>query len=205
MNRNKLRIAEEDFFSLYPGGFENEDLQAIRKKHQLDKRVAEAQQAFRPEAFSDVDQVVEDMTRLISRSSMVSLFEKPKFRDSVKVMDGLRRADLVSGLRDWLHADQQAGFERMLDVLVDSKLAKWSLMTILPNYYKPLHEVFVKPTTAKGVIKHFELSGLEYKPRPSWTFYQGYRDAIHRLRDEVDPSLASSNAAFCGFLMMSVR
>lgn len=204
MNLKKLKRAEEDFFGLYPGGFENEDLQAIGKKHQLQKRVAEAQQAFGPEAFTNVDQIIEDMTRLISRSSMVSMFEKPRFRDTVKVMDGIRRAELAAGLQEWLHGDAEQGFEGMLEVLLESKIAKWPLMTILPNYYKPMDEVFIKPTTVKGVIKHFELDDLVYKPRPSWAFYRDYRAAILRMRDRVDPSLAGSNAAFCGFLMMSV-
>ncbi len=205
MNLDRLKQAEADFLSLYPGGFANEDLQVVGKKHKVSQRVAEAQAAFAADQFEEVDAVVEAMVKLVSRSSMVSMFEKPKFGDCIKLMDSHRRAALAKGLHDFLHGPQQRGFEAMLDVLQDNKLAKWSLMTILPNYYAPHDEVFVKPTTAKGVIKHFELSSLEYKPQPSWSFYQAYRAQILHMREEVDPGLAPNNAAFCGFLMMSFK
>jgi hypothetical protein len=93
----------------------------------------------------------------------------------------------------------------MLSVLQTGKLAKWSLMTILPVYFNPQQEVFVKPTTAKGVIKYFELESLEYKPMPSWEFYKTFRETILEMRSMVDASLAPNNAAFTGFLMMSMN
>jgi len=61
------------------------------------------------------------------------------------------------------------------------------------------------PTTAKGVIKYFELEGVIYKQQPSWDFYQKYKDLILQMKQHVDPTLVSSNAAFSGFLMMSMR
>ena len=63
----------------------------------------------------------------------------------------------------------------------------------------------MKPTTAKGVVSYFELDGLEYRPRPSWEFYKTYRDIILEMKAAVDKSLAPNNAAFCGFLMMTMR
>jgi hypothetical protein len=42
-----------------------------------------------------------------------------------------------------------------------------------------------------------------YKPRPTWSFYAGYRDAIARMKAAVSPALAPNNAAFTGFLMMT--
>ena len=53
-------------------------------------------------------------------------------------------------------------------VLKAGKLAKWSLITICPVYFRPQQEVFVKPTTVKGVIAHFELDELQYRPQPYW-------------------------------------
>ena len=61
----------------------------------------------------------------------------------------------------------------------------------------------MKPTTVKGVIKQFELD-LDYKPQPTWAFYSEYRDTILEMGGQVDPAIAPSNAAFCGFLMMSL-
>ena len=91
----------------------------------------------------------------------------------------------------------------MTEALAPWKLAIWSLLTVIPNYYRPTQEVFVKPTTAKGVIDYFELKGLDYSPRPSWAFYKGFREAVDTMKPLVDPSLSPSNAAFLGFLMMS--
>ena len=98
----------------------------------------------------------------------------------------------------------KAGFDAMIDLLHTEKLAKWSLISIIPAYYSPSTEVFVKPTTTKNVIKHFEIKDLIYKPRPSWDFYQRYRAIINSAKDKVDNSLSPSNAAFSGFLMMAM-
>ena len=73
-------------------------------------------------------------------------------------------------------------------------------MTVCMFHYRPEKDVFVKPTTTKNAISFFELEGLEYKPRPSWSFYEQYRTAIDRMKAEVHPSLAPNNVAFTGFL-----
>jgi hypothetical protein len=61
----------------------------------------------------------------------------------------------------------------------------------------------VKPTTAKNIVQKLELD-LDYKPRPSWEFYDGYRKAILEMKSLVSPSLAPNNAALTGFLMMTL-
>ena len=76
-------------------------------------------------------------------------------------------------------------------------------MTICLYHYRPEKDVFVKPTTTKNVIRQFELEDLEYRPRPSFSFYTRYRDAIHDMKAAVDPRLSPNNAAFTGFLMMT--
>jgi hypothetical protein len=134
---------------------------------------------------------------------MVSMFEKPKFRDYV---NGLARSDreyLLAGYKRLLHGKQEQGFNDVLDVLSEGKLAKWSLMTIHLHHWRPQKEVFVKPTTTKNVIRQFELEDLEYRPRPSWSFYERYRSVIDDMKAQLDPSLSPNNAAFTGFLMMS--
>ena len=145
------------------------------------------------------------MSKMVSRSSMVSLFEKPKFRDFVNSLHHQHETILAQGLREMLHGNQEQGFNMMLDVLISGKMAKWSLISVLPVYYKPFDEVFVKPTTAKGVILQYELDSLVYKPRPSWEFYQEFRSIINEMKSRVDSRLAPNNAAFTGFLMMSME
>jgi hypothetical protein len=145
------------------------------------------------------------MVKAVSRSSMVSMFEKPRFKEFVQRMSTNEKAFLVNALSRMLHGNQEAGFTAFVDLLGTEKLAKWSLVSIIPAYYAPTEEVFVKPTTAKGVIEYFEVSDLVYKPRPSWDFYQGYRHLINEARQKVDKSLSPSNAAFSGFLMMAMK
>ena len=147
-------------------------------------------------AGSHVEKTVADMVKTVSRSSMVSMFEKPKFRDFCGRLDQSQKGFLVDSLIELLHGDQQAGFEGMVDLLLTEKLAKWSLVTIIPAYYAPNKEVFVKPTTAKGVIAHFDIEGLVYKPRPTWEFYTGYRTLINQAKKKVDKKLSPSNARF---------
>ncbi len=203
MNLKKLREAESLFLHRYPGGFASEEMVKIGKKHNVDKLSEFAAGALAKKAFVNQGAVLDDIVKIVSRSSMVSMFEKPKFRDYVNGMNRDDREFLAAGFKRLLHGKQDKGFNDILDVLTEGKLAKWSLMTICPLYFKPTTEVFVKPTTTKNVIKQFELSHLIYKPRPSWEFYESYREAISLMKTKVAPSLSPNNAAFTGFLMMT--
>ena len=204
MNLDKLEQAEAKFFNMYPGGFEHPDMVAIGKKHKMDKMITTVQEEFSEDQFGNSKAIVQAMSKLVSRSSMVSLFEKPKFRDFVNSLHNQHETILANGLREMLHGNQEQGFNMMLDVLISGKMAKWSLISVLPVYHNPYDEVFVKPTTAKGVIQQFELGTLVYKPRPSWEFYKEFRSIINEMKTKVDSRLAPNNAAFTGFLMMSL-
>ena len=205
MNSEKLKAAEAQFLQLYPLGFDDPEMQKIGKKHRMPQMIEQCQDLFTELAFNKPHVVVENMVKMISRSSMVSMFEKPKFRDFVKSLSGGDKDRLSEGFFEQLYGNQQQGFEQILDLLRTQKLAKWSLISILPNYVFPCKEVFVKPTTAKGIIAFLELEGLVYKPQPTWDFYQRYKEKILQMKQHVDPTLTSSNAAFSGFLMMSMR
>lgn len=204
MNIHKLKEAEARFFSAYPDGFDDAEMLKIGKKHKMPQMIEQCQELFSELAFNKPHVVVENMAKMISKSSMVSLFEKPKYRDYLKTLTGSDIQRFSEALCEQLYGVQQTGFEDQLNLLRSGKLAKWTLISILPNYVFPDREVFIKPTTAKGVIKHFELEGLTYKPAPSWDFYRRYRDEILAMKAHIDPSLQPNNAAFCGFLMMSL-
>jgi hypothetical protein len=204
MNIDKLKQAEEAFLKRYPGGFEHPDMVEMGKKHKMDKMVSFTQESFERGNFRLPDLIVDRMIKVVSRSSMVSVFEKPKFRDYANALPPQGKQDLAAGLEKLLYGTEQQGFEAVLIILLDGKLAKWTLMTVCQAYFNPKVDVFIKPTTAKGVIQTFELEDLQYKPRPTWAFYSQYRDAINDMKTKVDPSLSPSNAAFSGFLMMSL-
>ena len=204
MNLKKLREAESLFLHRYPGGFENEEMQkVIAKRHNVGKLSEFTATALAKKNFVKPGAILDDVVKIVSRSSMVSMFEKPKFRDYVNGLASADREFLVAGYKRLLHGKQEKGFNDVLDVLTEGKLAKWSLMTIHLHHYRPQQEVFVKPTTTKNVIRQFEIEDLEYRPRPSWAFYERYRDVIDEMKAQLNPSLSPNNAAFTGFLMMS--
>ncbi len=205
MNIQKLKTAEKLFLLKYPGGFSNPEMEAISRKHKLEKMHSKALEYFAPENFSDPEFIVESMVKLVGSSSMVSVFEKPRFRDFIRSMSEDERNVLARGLYELLHGSQEGGFDMILDILSMDKLAKWTLITIIPAYYRPQKEVFIKPTTTKNVITNFDIENLVYKPTPSYQFYSAYRDIINMMKKEVDPGLSPGNAAFCGFLMMSME
>jgi len=204
MNLEKLLLAEANFLQQYPGGFDHPDMIAIGKKHRVDKMSEFASVALAKNQFRDQGIVLDNLIKLVSRSSMVSMFEKPKFRDFVNALDLNDRKALAGGFKRMLHGKQESGFNQVLDLLVDGRVARWSLITICLVYFRPQTEVFVKPTTAKGIIRKLELQHLIYNPRPSWAFYEAFRDTINEMKTRVHPSLSPNNAAFTGFLMMSL-
>jgi hypothetical protein len=204
MNRARLKEAEERIFMEYPGGFSNPLMLEIAKKHKAEKMHKLAQDSFAIEEFSSPGKIVDSMSKIVSQSSMVSLFEKPRFRDTVKTLSDSKRESLSTGLQEFLYGDQKSGFELMCTLLAEYKLAKWTLLTVCPSYFRPAVEVFIKPTTVKGVIEYFELEGLTYSANPTFEFYRAYREEINEMKKKVDPSLQLDNAAFCGFLMLSM-
>lgn len=192
----------------YPGGFAHEDMVAVGKKHRVEQIAEQTQALLAKRNFANLAtnraQILDSIIKTVSRSSMVSMFEKPKFRDYVNGLSKDDREALAEAFRKLLHGNQEKGFNQVLDILVAGKLAKWSLMTICSLYMRPQVDVFVKPTTTKRVISYLELEDLEYKPRPSWEFYVRYRDIINALKARLDPSLGPNNAAFTGFLMITL-
>jgi hypothetical protein len=205
LDRQKLKFLESEFLKRYPQGFKDPAMQEILKKHPIEKMTAMAHEVFKKSAFNKPDDIVSNMATMVGRSSMVSMFEKPKFRDFVKSLNSHDKAFLAKALKQLLHGTQQSGFEALVDILKTQKLAKWSLVTILPAYYAPNEEVFVKPTTVKGILSYFNIDDLVYHPNPTWEFYQVYRGLINQAKTKVRKTLSPSNAAFSGFLMMTVK
>ena len=209
LDADKLKRAQAEFFMQYPGGFNDPEILQLTKRHRMDKMTAMVHEYFSPEACANSMVAADNMIKVVSRASMVSLFEKPKFRDLVNSLSPDEKAYLVNGLSQFLHGKtekiQRTGFEAFADILRMQKLAKWSLLTIIPAYYHPKKEVFVKPTTAKNILKYFEIDDPVYKPAPTWEFYKKYRRLINAGKKQADKSLSPSNAAFSGFLMMATK
>jgi hypothetical protein len=202
MNIRKLREAEAAFLARFPKGFDDPGMERIRKSHNVESLAAftranvTGEMLSRPHEFADV------LLKIVSRSSMVSRFEKPVFRQFLDSLDSNQKSFLAEAFRKrLLGRKKREGFEEIVDLLARYKLGRWSLVSALPFYFAPTREAFVKPSTAKRIVSYLEIPDLQYHPRPDWDFYRGYRKLILDIKKEVDPSLTPNNAATTGFLM----
>lgn len=202
MRRDLLIAAQKEFLRMYPGGFYNEEMQVLVRKHKIDKMTDFTQESFARERFDNPLQVFENIVKIFSRSSVVSVFEKAKFRDFARDMDTDQKLRLASGLFERLHGDAKLGFNEIKNVLLEGNLAKWPLLTVIPYYYDNHGEVFMKPTTVKNVIRTFELEGVVYNSKPDYEIYEAYKREFMKMKEIVEPEVAPENGAFSGFLMM---
>ncbi len=203
MKKSVLKAAEKHFLREYPGGFNHPEMLEIGKKHRIDLLQEFAQESFAKAQFEQPKEVVAALAKLVSRSSMISMFEKPKFRDFAKSLKGSDKERLADAVFELLHGSEKTGFESLVGELKKGKLAKWPLATVVQSSYQPKKGVFVKPTTAKMICEKLDL-GLEYKSTPTWDFYRKFRKAIEEMKAQTSKDLAHNNPAYCGFLMMAL-
>ncbi len=204
MNMKALKDAERIFLKRYPGGFTHPDMVAIGKKHKMEQLEAMAQESFAKPQFADTNYIIAELAKLVSRSTMISMFEKPKFKDMTKSLGKKDKERFVEGLYELLHGKEKVGFDLLVSELQKRKLAKWTLATAVQAYYRPQKDLLIKPTTTKLIIGKLELD-LEYDSTPSWEFYSRYRKTINTIKSKVHKTLSPNNPAFCGFLMMALE
>jgi len=117
MNLIKLKQAEAAFLQRYPGGFDNPEITAIRKKkHNVDKMVAFAQECFSKRNFKLPDLIVQNMVKVVSRSSIISVFEKSGFMDFANGLSREEQELLSSGLRALWQGSAHRGRATILDL-----------------------------------------------------------------------------------------
>jgi len=154
----------------------------IIKRHNTAKIGEQVREMFAKENFSQPELICENFAKIVSKSTLISLFEKPKVRDMMKEMRMERRDMFSIGLYEMLYGNQKEGFEIVVEILSYYTLAKWSLVTLIPYYFYRDKEFFVKPMTTKNVIAFFEIEGLVYKPRPSYEFYVQYTNVLKEMK-----------------------
>lgn len=205
INTRRLEEAEAAFLARFPQGFRDPALAQIRKRHDVDRLADFARANLTEATLAQPQKFADTLLRIVSRSSMVSRFEKPPFREFLGALDskGKRRLAEAFGKR-LIGRKKREGFEEIVDLFAHYRLARWSLVSAVPFYFAPSKEAFVKPTTAKRIIAFLEITDLHYRARPDWGFYDGYRKLILDIGKRVDPSLTPNNAATTGFLMSSI-
>lgn len=204
MNIDKLKGLERDFLLRYPGGFKNDELQKISKKHNLEKNNKNILDVCSPENLQKGSRIYSDVIKVATRSSLVSVFEKMRLRDLGNDLDKYEKIEFVQAIYELLHGKQKEGFYRLVSILKPYKLAKWPIITVYLSYYYPNREVFIKPTVVKKVINYLELYDIRYPVTPDYKFYKKYKKYINEMKKEVHKSLRPNNPAFTGFLMITI-
>lgn len=200
----KLKTLELLFLRDYPQGFDTEELKEVGKKHNIEKLADFVNENFTKACFKDERHILDAYQKLISRSSMVSRFEKPAFKRFIESI-GDDQADLIFSLYELIHGDEAKGFDALVAVLRPHKLAKWPVVSALLAYLRPQEEVFIKPTTVKNILNYFEITDFKYNAKPTYDFYRQYRQFINELKADVPSVLKPNNPAFSGFLMMTLE
>ena len=149
MNVKRIKQLEARFLSRYNDGFDSDEMKEIRKKHNLSKLVDYIHNVCSEENLKQGLNIFFDVTKIISKSSMVSVFEKMRFRDLVKEFDNNEKILFLEAIYNLLHLDEELGFNQLVDMLAPYKLAKWPIITCFRAYYNMNYDVFVKPTTVK--------------------------------------------------------
>lgn len=200
MNIKDLQLI---FLEEYPNGFDTEEMKIIAKKHNVDGIADFVSKGFIKENFEDTALIIDLLRKLMNKSTLVSRFEKAPFKSFINDLDMKKSQDIKQALYEIYHGDEKKGFESMIGILQVYKLAKWPIISLLFAYRDPQVEVFVKPTTAKNILKTLE-SDLVYNSHPTYEFYKAYRTYINDLKEDVNKSLAPNNPAFTGFLMLAI-
>lgn len=205
MSLEKLKDLESEFLHIYPQGFKDEYFFPRMKKFKPEKLEQFAQDVLKKENFSNPNQLIEDFCKVIQKSVMVSLFDKLKLKDAIATLSSYEKDMLSIEIYELLYGNKKEGFEGLVDFLAQYKLAKWTLITIVPYTINRQTEYFIKPTTTKNIIKYFEQSHLIYKPKPSFEFYEKYTKFLDELKSYSDKSLSFDNAAFTGYLKLAIE
>jgi len=205
MNLDKLKDLESEFLSRYPKGFEDAHFFPTMKKFKPEKLEESAKDALKKENFSNPNLVVENFFKTIQKSMMVSLFDKLKLKDAIASLNSYEKDMLSIEIYELLYGDKKEGFEGLVEFLAEYKLAKWTIISIVPYSINRQREYFIKPTTTKNIIKYFEKTDLVYKPKPSYEFYESYSKFLDEIKSHLDKSLTYENAVFTGFLKVGIE
>lgn len=205
MNLEKLKELELEFLYRYPKGFEDAHFFPTMKKFKPEKLEEFAKVNLKKENFSNPNLVVEGFFKTIQKSVLVSLFDKLKLKDVIESLNSYEKDILSIEIYELMYGDKKEGFEGLVEFLSEYKLAKWTIISVVPYCINRQTEYFIKPTTTKNIIEYFELKDLIYKPKPSFEFYENYTKVLDEMKSNIDKTLTFDNVAFTGFLKVGIE
>lgn len=204
MNIEKLKDYEAEFLSQYPEGFDDRNFFATMKSFNPLKLEEFAKDVLKKENFQNPSLVVEGFFKVVQKSVFVSLFDKLKLKDMISSLNSYEKDMLSIELYELLYGNKKNGFEGLVEFLAEYKLAKWTIISVVPYTINRDGDYFIKPTTTKNIIKTFDLEDMIYKPRPSYEFYNKYSKALNKMKKSVHKSLSPDNVGFTAFLKVAM-
>lgn len=201
----KLKDIEAEFLEQYPKGFKDEYFFPTMKKFKPEKLEEFAKDALKKENFSNPNLIVENFYKVIQKSVMVSLFDKLKLKDALATLNSYEKDMLSIEIYELLYGNKKEGFEGLVEFLGEYRLAKWTIISVVPYYLNRQKEYFIKPTTTKNIIRYFELKDVVYKPKPSFEFYERFSEHLNDMKKNVHSSVKFDNAVFTGFLRIAIE
>lgn len=205
MNKKKLKELEENFFEYYPKGFEDEKLIKTSKIFDTKRFNNVVKSSFDIKNFSNCEQICQDFFKILLKSPLISFYEGDILKSALKSFTNYEKDMLSIYLQELLHEDLNSGFEDFVELLAIKNLAKWHIVTLIPYYFAPEQNYFLKPTTTKNIIKYFELENLKYNSKPNYEFYENYTKELEIMKNSVRKELRDDNAKFTGFLRMGMK
>ncbi len=91
-----------------------------------------------------------------------------------------------------LNIDFESGFEELSIYLEDIGANKWPVITLFGSHYNEYEDVFIKPTTIKGIAKILEID-IDYKSKPNIITYNKVKDMIFEYKKNSKISKDLSN------------
>lgn len=205
MNIDRLKELETEFLCQYPHGFQDAKFFPTMKKFKPEKLETFAREVLSKESFTNPNLLIDDFYKVIQKSVLVSLFDKLKLKDALTTLNSYERDMLSIEIYELLYGNKKEGFEGLVEFLNQYKLAKWTLISVVPYILNRQTSYFIKPTTTKNIIKYMEIKDLVYKPKPTLEFYERYTQLLDTMKSHVDCSLTFDNAAFTGFLKVAIE
>ena len=205
MNIKKLKELEAEFLDAYPQGFEDGVFFPTMKNFNPLKLSEFTKENLKKENFSNPNLVVDNFSKIIQKSVLVSLFDKLKLKDMLKSLNTYEKDMLSIEIYEFLYGNKKNGFEGLVEFLEQYKLAKWTIVTTVPYYLNRKKNYFVKPTTTKNIIKYLEIEEYKYTPKPSYEFYLNYSHNLNIAKKNVEKTLCFDNIALTGFLRVAIE
>jgi CRISPR/Cas system-associated endoribonuclease Cas2 len=205
MNIEKLKEYESEFLEQYPNGFDDRNFSTIMKTYKPLKLEEFAKDALKKENFQNPSLIVDGFLKVVQKSVFVSVFDKLKLKDMIATLNSYEKDMLSIEIYELLYGNKKKGFEGLVEFLSEYKLAKWTIISVVPYCINRHQDYFIKPTTTKNIIKTFELEDCIYKTIPSFEFYDKYTKALDIMKSSIDKSLSPDNVGFTAFLKVAIE